>query len=394
MKLMNSVLPFVALLTSVSSVAANDPTQYVESNDATGTSRAVIVGNQPLVHTTQILPRDTSKSATDQTEDAMLRLLAAIDVGVGLPEQIVKLNVYATDNASANAAAKFLKTFLKKDRPAISYVITKLQVPHALVAVDAVAATDFRKPAVERFRETDSSGPAEAAVLPAGPRVYISGQAEKGDGSLADATRQTMAGLVKTLEHLGLKRRDVVQLKAFLNPMKDSAIAVREMMEVFRDEMPPPIILVEWESSLPIEIELIAASPEQAGKDAPSIEYLTPPWMKGSPVFARVARLNHPSTIFISNIYGDTQNPDGVDEVRSAYETLKRVAEGAGSDLRHLAKATYYVSSDDVSNQLNVVRPEFYDAARPPAASKAKVAGTGREDRTLTFDMIAVPAGH
>jgi hypothetical protein len=33
----------------------------------------------------------------------------------------------------------------------------------------------------------------------------------------------------------------------------------------------------------------------------------------------------------------------------------------------------------------------FYDPQRPPAASKAMVRGTGREKRTITWDMIAVP---
>ena len=232
------------------------------------------------------------------------------------------------------------------------------------------------------------------AILPAGPRVYISGQAEKGNGSLADATRQTMAGLVKTLEHLGLARRDVVQLKAFLAPMSDSSVAVKEMIAAFPGETPPPIVLVEWESSLPIEIELIAASPApKETQKAEPLEFITPPWMKASPVFCRVVRVNHPTTIYISDRYGETDKPDSAEEVRDLYGSLRRIAEDSGTDLQHLAKATYYASTDEVSNQLNTVRPEFYDPARPPSASKAKVRGTGRAGRTITLDMIAVPKG-
>jgi len=58
----------------------------------------------------------------------------------------------------------------------------------------------------------------------------------------------------------------------------------------------------------------------------------------------------------------------------------------------NLAKATYYVSTDATSKALNVLRPNYYDPKRPPAASKALVPGVGREGRTLTLDMIAVPA--
>jgi hypothetical protein len=54
-------------------------------------------------------------------------------------------------------------------------------------------------------------------------------------------------------------------------------------------------------------------------------------------------------------------------------------------------KATYYISTDEASAKLNQLRPRFYDPQRPPGASKAPVAGTGRAGKTITLDMIAVP---
>ncbi|MGE3314127.1 MAG: hypothetical protein AB7O26_03345, partial [Planctomycetaceae bacterium] len=62
------------------------------------------------------------------------------------------------------------------------------------------------------------------------------------------------------------------------------------------------------------------------------------------------------------------------------------------SDLKHLAKATYYVTNDDVSGKLTTLRPKYYDPKHPPAASKASVTGVGMEKCTITLDMIAVPA--
>ncbi|MCA9099021.1 MAG: hypothetical protein KDA36_11565, partial [Planctomycetaceae bacterium] len=61
-----------------------------------------------------------------------------------------------------------------------------------------------------------------------------------------------------------------------------------------------------------------------------------------------------------------------------------------GSDLKHLVKATYYCSHDSTSGALNAVRPDYYDPARPPAASKAIVPGVGHPERRITLDMIAV----
>jgi len=394
LSLIRVVLPACVCLLWSSAGLAQTAIRFVEPDDARGLSKAVVVTGESLIHSTQVLPRDTSLDAAGQIRDVMQSLATVIDVSGRRSEQVVKLNVYVADEYAAHAASAFLRSHFRDRRPAISFVTTRLLDPKALVAADGVAASDSTAENVVRLRDAGASGPARAAILPAGPRVYIAGQAEKGDGSLVDATRQTMVGLVKTLEHLGLSRRDVVQLKAFVTPMSESSVAVKEMIAAFPDETPPPIVLVEWESSLPIEIELVAASPARKDQlEVQPVEFLTPPWMKPSPVFCRVVRANHPATIFISGLYGATDKPDSAEEVRDLYVSLRRIAEASGSDMAHLAKATYYVSTDEVSGQLNTVRPEFYDPARPPSASKAKVSGTGRAGRTITLDMIAVTKG-
>ena len=52
--------------------------------------------------------------------------------------------------------------------------------------------------------------------------------------------------------------------------------------------------------------------------------------------------------------------------------------------MRHLVKATYYVSDDDAARWIDRTRPRFYDPARPPAASKVMVHGVGQAERTMT----------
>ena len=63
--------------------------------------------------------------------------------------------------------------------------------------------------------------------------------------------------------------------------------------------------------------------------------------------------------------------------------------EQTGSDWKHLAKATYYVTDDEVSKAHNAIRPKYYDPERPPAASKAMVSKTGRPGvRYMDLDVI------
>jgi enamine deaminase RidA (YjgF/YER057c/UK114 family) len=71
---------------------------------------------------------------------------------------------------------------------------------------------------------------------------------------------------------------------------------------------------------------------------------------------------------------------------------LDDVLKKTGSDMRHLVKATYYVSDDDAARWVDRIRPKVFDPVRAPAASKLMVHGVGHPQRTITIDMIAVEA--
>ncbi len=121
------------------------------------------------------------------------------------------------------------------------------------------------------------------------------------------------------------------------------------------------------------------------------VEYLTPPDETRPRVYTRIVRISRPQTIYVSGLYG-IAGKDGGAQIREIFESLRGVLARAGSDLRHLVKATYYVSEDSTSRLLNELRPEYFEDGRAPAASKAMVPGTGLDGRTITMDMIVVPA--
>ena len=71
--------------------------------------------------------------------------------------------------------------------------------------------------------------------------------------------------------------------------MADVETARKEIEKFFGDRPVPPLVFVEWKSSLPIEIELIAWGGKARAGEA--LEFLTPPGMKASSVFSRIAAL-------------------------------------------------------------------------------------------------------
>lgn len=385
----------VAVLILTGSRSDADELKYLPVDLSTGGSTAVVVGDVPLVHTTQFVAGDDSGNAASQAERVLGLVAGAIRAGGGDPARVVKLNVGVANAEVVEPVRKAIeKQYPEGKRPAVSFVVGKLSKPNALVAIDAVAPVAGTVDGVKVVRDQKglpASVAANSAVLPAGRRVYISGQAEKGD-TPAEATRKTLASLRATLKWLGLSDSHVVQCKSFLTPMSAAGAVTKEFAAHFGEGKVPPLVFVEWDSALPIEIELIAAAPSIGAEPVPPVEFLTPPGMKESPVYSRLTRVKSSRFIYTGGLVSAGPG-NGEAQVTSTFERLRESLKGVGGDFNHLVKATYYVSDEDASGALNKLRPRYYDPRRPPAASKAKVAGTGFQGRTLILDMIAVPAG-
>ena len=394
------VLWTALVIVAASNAATAGSVDYLCPDEQSGAAQAVVVDGHSLVHTAQLLPLDSQGtligegSVDAQLAQVIANLETALTAAGTATDQLVKLNLYVDSPQTATKVKRLLgKRFAGPVRPAMSFVRTPLPHPKALLALDAVAILPKKAPAaVVRKRCPGLAGKeqlADVTVLPDGQAVYVSGMAEK--GTMAEATAKTLESLLKTLQLQGLDRNHVVQLKAFMNSMPDADVVRGEVARAFAGTTAPPIILVEWRAKLPIEIELIAFAPTGKLPDAAgdTVSYFTPPGVKASPTYSRVARIHGGKRIYISGLYSGKPG-DGQAQVRSIYATLQQITKKAGTDLQHLVKATYYVSDVDPSKMLNKLRPEYYDPQRPPAASKAMVHGVGMLDRSLTLDMIAV----
>lgn len=370
----------------------------IEPDTATGSSKAVVVDEgAALAHTSQVLPLDPQgkvvglEDAARQTEQILQNLDAVLKHAGSDLTKVVKLNVFlARADVMQKVQATLATRFTGGLKPAVSFVAGDLSQPDALVAMDAVAVSSVETKAVKHFSSAGKAkGVASVAVLPVGPKIYVSGMADS--DQLAPATRKTLEKLLAAIGHLGLQREDVVQLKAFLQPMSEVASVRSEIVQFFGGHA-PPVVFVEWISpppNPPIEIELIAAAKGDFGNESDPVSYITPPGTTDSPVYRRVVRVNHGHLVYVSGLYG-MKTSDGRGQVLEIFATLGKMVEQAGSDFEHLVKATYYVTDNDASEQLNVLRPQFYNPQRPPAASKAKVKGVGVPGKTVTVDMIAV----
>ena len=394
----------------VSSAAAQEKPllQLIEPDPAARTAAAVIVSETPLVQTAQLFPVDAENALVGegdlkrQLQTLFQRLESRLQSAEAGLAGLVRLNLYTSDDATAEKVLAQLPQYLPEGAaPAVTVASGKPVRAGTLVSLDALAISKRTVGRELKFSDTrsrsDFAEMADWCLFPPGTLVFISGQAEAGT-DLRTATRYTLQSLVKSLEFLRLSAADVISTKSFAHPIQELPAVWSEFQQFYPGRAVPPAAFVEWISAKPsIEIELVAYAPQPetlprppgSSSIAPVVEYLTPPGMTASPVFSRVAVVRGTKRIYVGGLYGsDLTSPET--EVRGCLDRLKAVVELAGSDLQHLAKATYYVSRDEPSQQLNLLRPTYYDPKRPPAASKAPTLGTGRAGYGLVIDMIAV----
>lgn len=378
--------PFAVLITLAT---AQTPEPVIQRFGNSFTESATLVDHAALAHTSQLIASDDQSSTrSDEIQSVFAQLSSLLSDFDSSPDDLVQLNFYVADEKVAADGLKFLATWTAMDsRPAVSLVTTRLPL-HRQFAIDAVFVARKSTGETKVIHQASLKGNTVASLLPKGDVVYISGQAQAGD--LATATRATLSGLESTLTHLNLSRSDIVRIKCFLQPMADVTTVNREIIAFF-DNTPIPVVShVEWivGGSRPIEIEIVAAAPMTDTTE--TVSYLTPPEMKSSPVFSRVVRIHGNRRIYAAGLVS-THDGDGAEQVHSIFQQLIQNLKPARSNLRHLVKATYYVSSSEASTQLNKLRPHYYDPQRPPAASKAMVRGVGQANREISIDMIAAP---
>ena len=377
---------------SLTSRAQSPDIQYAQTSRLKGSSDAVIVKNVPLVHTSQIFSldkrgkfvfKDELQKQIGQIFGNLSKALKIADTGI---DQVVKLNIYLKNSTLiSEVQTEIGRRFKSGKLPAVSYVTGNLSYPDALISIDAIAvSTNSSDNNVKYFNSRST----QVSILPPGPVVYVSGQAAK--GNLTEATLNTLKQLEETLHFLGLEKRDIVQIKSFINPISDLSTVQNVMAEFFKEGTIPPLVNVEWLSKDPlIEIELIASSNRTLSKSNEQLDFITPKGMVHSPVYSKVTRVNYGSKVYVSGLYGNTER--GIkSELSDIFDFLDLIMKKSGSDLKHLVKATYYVSNDLHSAALNEIRPKYYDPKRPPAASKAMVKDVGVLKAGVSMDMIGV----
>jgi len=308
---------------------------------------------------------------------------------------VVRLNIYlANDSPELRRAAEKMveHTWEKGKAPATTILPSQLpgEVP---IACDAVIALNSSSEKVEPVLQDKARlrFKYDAMVAPAGRDIlFASGRVGKGD-SLKIAIAESMKFHKEDLAPLKINLADAIQVKAFIPDVTKWEEAEKLIESSFGEGGAPPIIFVQWSRENSVEIELVLATPEHIENEE-GVSFFIAEGAKASPVYSRNGRLHGDHIIFFGGMTGKASTLPEM-QVKSLFQGLKKKVAIVGSDMRHLVKATYFVSDNDVDKEVTPQRKVFYDPKRPPAASKISCASIGYENFGLLVDMIAVGKG-
>ncbi len=383
-------LPLIAIavisVVSVSSLAAQPKPEpavrRLPASSADGTAASVQVADGALVWTGQVVAAKFGGAVAAECAGALQALGDVLGRrGSGLAA-VVRLTAYVADDATVQAVDALVAKMWAQAPVAREIVRTPLAVNGARVAFEAVAPTTLAANAVEI-----ADG---AAVMPAGAKIFISGQAEKG-ADVAAAVRATMAGLHRSVAHLGLKKTDIVQVKGFIRPFADHAAAQREVAASFDGGAVPPVVLMEWQSELFAEIEIVLSAKSLPAPVGDRVTYAWLPWLTKSPRYSHVTHVAGGTPLIFVGAVSGVDGGDARGQMKTIFERLGSVLFEAGSSYRNLVKATYYLGDPKTRAVLGDIRGVYFDPTRPPSASALGVAGFGRPGRAASIAMIAAP---
>ena len=378
----------LTVLQLVGTLGADGPVRRSGVNPVTGMSQVVVTGEIALWYTSRIVAAPDSsgqrvKGVVEQTHAVLRQLddqLGQLNLG---DPQVVRLNVtVVSEDAGAQVRSVLEDYYPGERRPVVTLTGGQMPESDVLISMDAVGVLGDPLSATK----PDLAGLGTAC--PAGPKVFISGKAAQ--GNLAVGTRDTLKQIDDNLKHLGLSKADIVQLRGFVMPLDEIDSYYSEIKNYFGDVPVPAVTFTHWISSGYL-VEIEAVVKDTSSKPATEIEFITPPGETASPVYCRVCRVPAGPLIYTTGLTGEA-TADSKQQVSQIFDQLKPLLAGQGSDLRHMAKATYFCADDASSVALNALRPTLYDPKRPPAASKAIVPHVGFPGRAITLDMIAVPS--
>ena len=255
--------------------------------------------------------------------------------------------------------------------------------------------------------------PQYSQVVRAGPLIFVSGQcAHVPDGaartgtllSPADPTaqaRQCYQNVRLALEGAGARMADVVKINTY-STHPDYRKLLMDLRTTYFDPPYPAstgvVVPSLFAPEALFEVEAIAVARD--GPDAPTLEFIDPPTLSKSSIYAAVVRAGDlvftagqcahvPTDGTPTRSHRIVGRADPYVQARQCYQNVQYAVEAAGASMADVVKLNTWSTHPDWRRVLMEVRPEFF-AAPFPASTGVVVTSLFTPEAMFEVEAIAV----
>jgi len=332
------------------------------------------------------LPKDPPATVTAETSRLIFHVSPLS--GKGLLSAQVREALKSLLKTSGGATIVKLRAFvagsgdLRRVPAIVSEIFTEKHLPLPAVSVIQVGPLPLEGAQVV----IESMAVAKKEVNPLG-LVFVSGQAGSSDAPMLKVVplaEKAMADLKTALHGAGSTPADVLRVTCFCSSLEDHA-AVRGVVD--RDYHHVALDLVQLQRSpirCVVECEAVA---RLTHKIAAPVQFENPPGLTASPNFSQLALVAAPRLVLTGTqvAYGYQDS-----DARLAFQRLAKALDQGGSSAKAVVMAHLYPLSTSIAEQIRRIRFEFFDKARPPAATMQPFEGLPAMDAGFAIDVVAI----
>ena len=217
--------------------------------------------------------------------------------------------------------------------------------------------------------------------------VFIAGQGASSNNPrdpMPPLAEKSLAALRTAVKAAGSDPADVTRVTCFLSSLDQS----QQVRQMFAGEYPQAafdyVQIQRAPARAVAECEAVARLRWQTGA---ALHLLNPDGLAKSPNYSQIAMVSAPRVVF-----SGTQTSFGFQDsdARLAFQRLDKALEQFGTSLRQAAMVHFYPLSLSLAEQVRKVRVDFYDRARPPAATMLPFEGLPSMDAGFAVDAVAI----
>ena len=285
-------------------------------------------------------------------------------------ETILKIRAFVAGSGDA-----------RRVRDIVSEVFTDRKQPlPALSLVQAGALPEGAQVVLEAIAESRKD------ANPLGLAFFSAQRQEAADPTapMAPLADKSLAALSLALKGAGSQPADVVRVSCFLSSLDDIA-AVRKLVGQAFPNAAADYVQTERASAHGMAAcEAVARLQRDPGKP---LSILNPEGLPSIPGASQVALVASEKIVFTG-----TQVSFGFEEKdsRLAFQRVGKALEQEGASLHDVAFAHFYPLATGLVSQIEKVRGDFFDSARPPATSLLLFEGLPFMDAGFAIDVVAV----